>query len=193
MPIIVNRIVTDSIADYLWTPSVDGNQNLAREGISPEKISLVGNIMIDSLVMVKEKIENLGVCGRFGCRQGEYGLVTLHRPSNVDDRQSLETLCRHLVNISKKLPLIFPVHPRTLGKLKAFGISSLNEAKHIHLTDPLGYNEFMNLVINSHLIITDSGGVQEETTFLKIPCLTLRENTERPVTITQGSNRFNRV
>jgi UDP-N-acetylglucosamine 2-epimerase (non-hydrolysing) len=190
MPEEINRIVTDSIADYLWTPSLDGNQNLEKEGISPEKITFVGNIMIDSLVMAKKNIETLGMYKNFGCRQGEYGLVTLHRPSNVDNKDILELLCHHLATISKNLPLIFPVHPRTLGKLKEFEIDALTKADNIHLTDPLGYNEFMNLVINSRLIITDSGGIQEETTFLKIPCLTLRENTERPVTITQGSNRL---
>jgi UDP-N-acetylglucosamine 2-epimerase (non-hydrolysing) len=188
MPEEINRIVTDSIVDYLWTPSLDGNQNLEKEGVNTEKITLVGNIMIDSLVLMKKRIENLGVYEKLGCRSGEYGLVTLHRPSNVDSRETLEALCHYLVNISMKIPLIFPVHPRTLGKLEEFKIGSLKKADNIHLTAPLGYNDFMNLVINSRLIITDSGGVQEESTFLKIPCLTLRQNTERPVTVTQGSN-----
>ncbi len=190
MPEEINRLVTDAIADYLWTPSVDGNQNLENEGVSPEKITLVGNIMIDSFVMARKNIEMLDVYSGLGCKKGEFGLVTLHRPSNVDNGDGLARLCEHLVAISKKIPLIFPVHPRTLGKLKAFGIVSLNEAENIHLTDPLGYNDFMNLVFNSKLIITDSGGVQEETTYLKIPCITLRANTERPVTVTQGTNQL---
>jgi UDP-N-acetylglucosamine 2-epimerase (non-hydrolysing) len=188
MPEEINRLVTDAIADYLWTPSLDGNKNLEREGISSEKITLVGNIMIDSLVMARKNIEMLDVYSEFGCKKGQYGLVTLHRPSNVDSRDVLMLLCDHLVAISKKIPLIFPVHPRTSGKLKEFGIDSLDDSENIHLTEPLGYNDFMNLVFNSRLIITDSGGVQEETTFLEIPCLTLRPNTERPVTITQGTN-----
>ncbi len=190
MPEEINRLVTDSIADYLWTPSMDGNQNLENEGVSPGKIDLVGNIMIDSLVMAKPGIEGLDRYSGFGCKSKGYGLVTLHRPSNVDDKDCLGLLCDHLVAISGKIPLIFPVHPRTSGKLKEHGLTALDEAEQIHLTDPLGYNDFMSLVFNSKLLITDSGGVQEETTFLKIPCLTLRENTERPVTVTQGTNEL---
>jgi UDP-N-acetylglucosamine 2-epimerase (non-hydrolysing) len=190
MPEEINRVITDSIVDYLWTPSVDGNENLAKEGISPDKIALVGNIMIDSLVMAKKNVEMLKVYQDFGCSPKKYGLVTLHRPSNVDDQQSLQNLCTKLATISEKIPLIFPVHPRTLAKLEEFGIDTLKNAEQIHLTEPLGYNDFMNLVINSKLIITDSGGVQEETTFLQIPCLTLRENTERPITIAQGTNQL---
>ncbi len=190
MPEEINRLVTDSIADYLWTPSQDGNKNLEKEGVSPEKIFLVGNIMIDSLVMARKNIEKLDVYSTFGCEKGKFGLVTLHRPSNVDSRNVLAELCDHLVDISKKMPLIFPVHPRTLGKLAEFGIDSLSNAENIHLTEPLGYNDFMNLVFNSKMIITDSGGVQEETTFLQIPCITLRPNTERPVTVSQGTNQL---
>jgi len=190
MPEEINRLVTDVLADYLWTPSLDGNKNLEKEGVSPEKIFLVGNIMIDSLVMARKNIETLDVYSRFGCQMGAYGLVTLHRPSNVDSRDVLVRLCDYLVEISKKLPLIFPVHPRTMGKLDEFGIRALKDANNIHLTQPLGYNEFMNLVYNSKMIITDSGGVQEETTFLKIPCITLRPNTERPVTVTLGTNQL---
>lgn len=190
MPEEINRIVTDSIADVLWTPSEDGNKNLAREGVPSEKITLVGNIMIDSLLMAKPAIEKQDVCSRFGVVPGGYGVVTLHRPANVDEKVVLERLCEVLVGISGKIPLVFPVHPRTRGKLEAFGIDWLDKASGIHLTDPLGYYEFMNLVFNSRLIITDSGGVQEETTFLQIPCLTIRPNTERPVTITEGTNRL---
>ena len=188
MPEEINRVMTDSVADILWTPSPDGNENLSKEGIADEKVTFVGNIMIDSLEMAREKIETLEVCSRFGCSPSGYGLVTLHRPSNVDDKDILTKLCRKLSSISEKLPLIFPVHPRTRARLNEFGIHLPDQAEGIRLTDPLGYEEFMSLVFQSRLIITDSGGVQEETTYLKIPCLTLRPNTERPVTVTEGTN-----
>ncbi|WP_300463408.1 UDP-N-acetylglucosamine 2-epimerase (non-hydrolyzing) [Desulfobacula sp.] len=189
MPEEINRIVTDSIADFLWTPSVDGDENLIKAGIAKEKVTCVGNIMIDSLEMLRSKIENLNISGSFGLSRGSYGLVTLHRPSNVDTPEILEKLCTALSAISLKIPLIFPVHPRTLAQLKETGLESiLQMANDIHLTDPLGYKDFMNLVMGSRLLITDSGGVQEETTYLGIPCLTLRSNTERPITITQGTN-----
>ncbi len=190
MPEEINRVVTDAIADHLWTPSLDGNENLQNEGVAADKVEFVGNIMIDSLIMAKSNFEHLQLYRNFGCSPKGYGLVTLHRPSNVDTRETLEMLCGELVDVSERIPLIFPVHPRTAGNLKRFGIVSLENAKNIFLTDPLGYNEFMNLVFNSKLIITDSGGVQEETTYLQIPCLTLRANTERPVTVTQGTNRL---
>lgn len=190
MPEEINRLVTDSIADYLWTPSMDGNENLLQEGVAPEKIELVGNIMIDSLIMAKKNIEKLAIYIDFQCQRNGYGLITIHRPSNVDDKEVLKSLCKHLVKISEKIPLIFPVHPRTSAKLEAFEIDFLKNAENIHLTSPLGYNDFMNLVFNSRLMITDSGGVQEETTYLDIPCLTLRPNTERPVTVTQGTNHL---
>ena len=188
MPEEINRVMTDSVADILWTPSPDGNENLAKQGIGDEKITFVGNIMIDSLEMAREKIETLGVCSRFGYDPSGYGLVTLHRPSNVDDKDILTKLCRKLASISGKLPLIFPVHPRTRVRLNEFGIHILDQSRRIHLTEPLGYEEFMSLVFQSRLIMTDSGGVQEETTYLKIPCLTLRPNTERPVTVSEGTN-----
>jgi UDP-N-acetylglucosamine 2-epimerase (non-hydrolysing) len=191
MPEEINRMVTDSIADYLWTPSPDGDENLLKAGVSKDKIIRVGNIMIDSLEMLRSKIENLNISGSFGLNKGSYGLVTLHRPSNVDNPETLEKLCKALSDISSKLPLIFPVHPRTSAQLNKTGFKSiLQNAGNIHLNDPLGYKEFMNLVLGSRLLITDSGGVQEETTYLGIPCLTLRANTERPVTITQGTNRL---
>lgn len=191
MPEEINRIITDSIADMLWTPSMDGNENLKNEGVAEERVECVGNIMIDSLEMVREKIESKTVYKEFNCLKKEYGLITLHRPANVDNHETLEKLCIKLVDISSKIPLIFPVHPRTLSKLKKYKLKSiLKNAASIHLTEPLGYIDFMNLVFNSRLIITDSGGVQEETTYLGIPCLTLRPNTERPITITQGTNKL---
>ena len=191
MPEEINRMVTDSIADYLWTPSPDGDENLIKAGVSKDKITLVGNIMIDSLEMLRSKIENLNISEKFGLNRGSYGLVTLHRPSNVDNPEILEKLCTALSDISSKIPLIFPVHPRTSAQLKETGFETiLKNADSIHLTEPLGYKDFMNLVMGSRLLITDSGGVQEETTYLGIPCLTLRSNTERPITVTQGTNRL---
>jgi UDP-N-acetylglucosamine 2-epimerase (non-hydrolysing) len=191
MPEEINRLVTDSIVDILWTPSLDGNENLSNEGVPSEKVELVGNIMIDSLVMARGEIEKLSLYKNFKCNKSEYGLVTLHRPSNVDEKDILEILCKKLLRISEKTPLIFPVHPRTKARLDEFELTHLlEEAKSIHLIEPLGYIEFMNLVFNSRLLITDSGGVQEETTYLGIPCLTLRSNTERPVTVTKGTNRL---
>ncbi len=191
MPEEINRIVTDAIADILWTPSEDGDENLLREGIPKYKIQLVGNIMIDSLEMVREKIEKQSTYLKYGCQKNGYGLVTLHRPSNVDNPAILEKLCRELVKISDKIPLIFPIHPRTVSNLKEHNLEFiLNQCSNIHLIEPLGYIHFMNLVFNSKLLITDSGGVQEETTYLGIPCLTLRPNTERPITVTKGTNKL---
>ena len=191
MPEEINRILTDAIADYLWTPSRDGDENLITQGVAPEKIRCVGNIMIDSLVMLKPSIQDLAVYDRFSLERKGYGLVTLHRPANVDCPETLNALCQALAEIAEDLPLIFPVHPRTMDRLEKTGHKSLLEsANRICLTSPLGYKEFMNLVMNSRLLITDSGGVQEETTYLGIPCLTLRPNTERPVTVTQGTNQL---
>lgn len=194
MPEEINRIVTDSIADFLWTPSPDGNENLIREGVPPEKITHVGNIMIDSLVMLQPTIQPLKVYEQFHLEKSKYGLVTLHRPANVDHPKTLRRLCQTLEDISAKIPLVFPVHPRTMDRLEKTGCKSiLEDAEHISLESPLGYKDFMNLIMNSRLLITDSGGVQEETTYLGIPCLTLRPNTERPITITQGTNQLCKV
>ncbi len=194
MPEEINRLATDALADHLWTPSEDGDENLLREGVVPDRITRVGNIMIDSLEMLKEKFSTLDMPAQYGMKQGGYGVVTLHRPSNVDAPESLEVLCRQLIGISQDLPLIFPIHPRTRSRLEAFGLDrELNAVPGLTLTPPLGYMEFMGLVSNAKVLITDSGGIQEETTYLGIPCLTLRENTERPITITQGTNELCRV
>ncbi len=191
MPEEINRIVTDSLADILWTPSVDGDENLAREGIAAEKIIRVGNIMIDSLEMMRPKIEATKMPEQYGLAERSYGLVTLHRPSNVDDRGQLEIICATLKEISQRFPLIFPVHPRTRKQLEHFDLwHSLKQTPNLFLSEPLPYLQFMSLVFGSRLVITDSGGVQEETTYLGIPCLTLRENTERPITINEGTNRL---
>ena len=191
MPEEINRLATDALADLLWTPSADGDENLRREGVAPEKIERVGNIMIDSLEMLRSRIEAEKVYEQHGLAAGRYGLITLHRPSNVDDRGVLEQICGILSRITGKLPCVFPVHPRTRKNLETFGLmNGLEGLSGLRILAPLSYIPFMNLVFNSRLLITDSGGVQEESTYLGIPCLTLRPNTERPVTVTEGSNRL---
>ncbi len=191
MPEEINRIVTDSLADVLWTPSPDADENLAREGVSREKIHRVGNIMIDSLEMMRALIERQTTYRELDLVPEGYGVVTLHRPSNVDSPDVLKDLCVKLVRISRDLPLVFPVHPRTRKNLELNGLMAmLQKTEALHLSEPLGYIAFMNLVFNCRLAITDSGGIQEETTYLGIPCLTMRPNTERPVTISQGTNQL---
>ncbi len=189
MPEEINRIVTDSLADILWTPSSDADENLHREGVAPTKIRRIGNIMIDSLEMLRTKIEKANTVENLGLRKRHYALVTLHRPSNVDDPEKLEKTWHALEKISERIKLLFPVHPRTRKQMEFFGLSTTSN-ENLMLTEPLGYIPFMNLVFHSNFVITDSGGIQEETTYLGIPCLTLRENTERPITITQGTNRL---
>ncbi len=191
MPEEINRLVSDAVADILWTPSPDGDQNLLREGISPEKIERVGNIMIDSLEMMRPRILAESATDRYRLSSGGYGVVTLHRPSNVDRPETLARLCEVLARIAAELPLVFPVHPRTRKNLERFGLyARLAEAPGMHLDEPLSYIPFMNLVFNCRLAITDSGGIPEETTYLGIPCLTLRPNTERPITVMAGTNRL---
>jgi UDP-N-acetylglucosamine 2-epimerase (non-hydrolysing) len=192
MPEEINRLVTDAICDVLWTPSPDADEHLAREGIPESKIDRVGNIMIDSFEMMRSSIEADGTRDAMGLVSGAYAVVTLHRPSNVDHRDNLESLVGQLVAVSSDLPLVFAVHPRTRKKLEEFGLLEklAGSARQISLTGPLGYIQFMNLVRSARAVITDSGGVQEESTYLGIPCLTLRENTERPITVSEGSNRL---
>jgi UDP-N-acetylglucosamine 2-epimerase (non-hydrolysing) len=191
MPEEINRLATDAISDVLWTPSPDADENLLREGVANERIDRVGNIMIDSYEMMRSQIEADPGPANFGLERGAYGVVTLHRPSNVDDRATLTDLVTQLLSISTRLPLVFAVHPRTRKMLGEFELwQPLESAAGMRLTHPLGYVEFMALVSGAKAVITDSGGVQEESTYLGIPCLTLRENTERPITVTQGSNRL---
>ena len=191
MPEEINRVVTDALADLLWTPSPDGDENLLREGVGKEKIQRVGNIMIDSLEMMRPGVEQEKAYMAYDVRPGEYGLVTLHRPANVDKEDVLGEIVSGLCKAAERLPLIFPVHPRTRKGLDQSGlISRLTASSRIHVAEPLGYIPFMSLVFNSRIVITDSGGIQEETTYLGIPCLTLRPNTERPITISQGTNRL---
>jgi UDP-N-acetylglucosamine 2-epimerase (non-hydrolysing) len=191
MPEEINRLVTDSIADVLWTPSSDADQNLLAEGVAPERIDFVGNIMIDSYEMLRSRIEQSPALRAHGVSAGEFAVVTLHRPSNVDVRETLTMLVGQLLAVARDLPLVFPVHPRTRKQLAEFALIPALEAQpRVHLTEPLGYIDFMSLVSRSRAAITDSGGVQEETTYLGIPCLTLRDTTERPVTVSEGSNRL---
>jgi len=187
MPEEINRLVTDQIADRLFTPSADGDQNLLREGIAPERIHLVGNVMIDTLVQLLPTATTRwpGLRDRYGLDQ--YVLVTIHRPGNVDDSETLAKLVAAMLVLSREIPILFPVHPRTQQRLAAHGQSG---TKNFQMIDPLGYLDFLALERHARLVLTDSGGVQEETTYLGVPCLTVRPNTERPVTITQGTNRL---
>ena len=191
MPEEINRLATDAICDLLWTPSADGDEHLEREGVAAEKIERVGNIMIDSFELLAPKIRSAGMADRVGLARGNYGVVTLHRPSNVDDAKQLASIVDRLIDIARDMPLVFPFHPRTRQRFKDFGLSErLAAARGIKLTEPLSYIEFMSLVVDCRFALTDSGGVQEETSYLGIPCLTLRENTERPITVTLGTNRL---
>lgn len=190
MPEEINRILTDSISDLLLTTSQDADVNLANEGVPDEKIEFVGNVMIDSVFFNLEKARTSKIRETLGVKENEYAVVTLHRPSNVDDQPTFSGLLEALVVVSKEIPIIFPVHPRTRANIEKFGFAELVAASNIKLVDPLGYLDFMQLYSCARLVLTDSGGLQEETTALAIPCLTLRENTERPITIEQGSNRL---
>jgi len=188
MPEEINRLVTDSIADLLLTPSEDGNENLAREGVPMSRIKLVGNIMIDSLLANLEKVAQSTILSRLKVDKRRFIYVTLHRPSNVDNKESLVSIMRAFADISRKMPVIFPMHPRTRARLAEFGIN-LGDSN-ITILDPVGYHDSLALTQSARCVVTDSGGLQEESTYFKTPCLTLRPNTERPVTITVGSNRL---
>ncbi|CAO80559.1 non-hydrolyzing UDP-N-acetylglucosamine 2-epimerase [Candidatus Cloacimonas acidaminovorans] len=192
MPEEINRVLTDRISDILLTPSLDANENLIKEGINPEKIHFVGNIMIDSLIRHQKKAELSDIFDKLTMSQDEsYALVTLHRPSNVDECDGLKMLLTSLIEIGKHIKIIFPMHPRTKKNIQNFGLSNyVNSSKNIIFTEPLGYFDFLKLEMNAKLILTDSGGVQEESTYFRVPCLTLRENTERPITISEGTNQL---
>jgi len=233
MPEEINRLLTDAISDYLFTPSPEGDENLAKEGIPSEKIFLVGDIMVDSLLFHLDQAKSTDILSRLGlkpqssdfrssssklsvedpersrrapCSTLPYALMTLHRPANVDDKQALEKIVRGLLEVSAHFPILFPVHPRTAKQIKAFDMEGSfqfhsspdikpeeyfeNEAlkRKIHCFSPLGYLDFLNLMSNAKVVLTDSGGIQEETTVLNIPCITLRDTTERPITLTEGTN-----
>ena len=189
MPEEINRLLTDQIADLLFTPSVDADQNLLAEGIPPERISFVGNIMIDSLFRNLERARGSNIKAEMGLTDREYAVLTLHRPSNVDNRETFERVLAALEAIAALLPIVFPVHPRTRKTITQFGLDErIASATNLRLIEPLGYLDFLNLYSTARLVLTDSGGIQEETTALGIPCLTLRENTERPITVEMGTN-----
>jgi UDP-N-acetylglucosamine 2-epimerase (non-hydrolysing) len=191
MPEEINRIVTDAVADLLWTPSADADENLRNEGVPAARIERVGNIMIDSYELQRPRIVARNAHAGFGLAPKGYGVVTLHRPANVDEPAPLTAIAEALVAIAGKLPLVFPLHPRTRGRLESFGLlARLQATAGLRLTEPLGYLDFMSLVTDARLVLTDSGGVQEETTYLDIPCLTLRDTTERPITVSEGTNRL---
>lgn len=188
MPEEINRILTDAISDLLFTTSEDADENLKQEGIPAERISFVGNVMIDSLMEHMKLAGQSKVREELGVEGGEYAILTLHRPSNVDDKIVFEGILDALVEISSKLPIIFPMHPRTRAKIDEFGFAERIAKSKIKLIEPLGYLDFLRLYSGAKLVLTDSGGLQEETTVLGIPCLTLRHNTERPITIEMGTN-----
>lgn len=191
MPEEINRLATDAIADVLWTPSADADANLLRENVPADRIDRVGNFMIDSYEMLRSPIAAANMVQVFSLEPRRYAVVTLHRPANVDNADALASLIAQLSKASASLPMVFAVHPRTRKRLQQFGLmEKLENSANIRLTEPLGYIEFMNLVSNAAAVVTDSGGVQEETTYLGIPCLTLRDTTERPITIEEGSNRL---
>jgi UDP-N-acetylglucosamine 2-epimerase (non-hydrolysing) len=187
MPEEVNRIVTDAVSDWLFVSEPSGLANLRREGVDERRVFFVGNIMIDTLVACRDEIAKSTALEDFGVGERAYALVTLHRPSNVDEARTLEPILSALAAVQERIPIIFPVHPRTRKVIERL---SLPGAERLRLTEPLGYLDFMRLVSQARFVMTDSGGIQEETTFLGVPCLTLRTTTERPVTIEVGTNRL---
>jgi UDP-N-acetylglucosamine 2-epimerase (non-hydrolysing) len=189
MPEEINRLLTDQIADMLFTPSADGDENLIRENIAPKKIHFVGNVMIDTLVRLLPKagLRWPGLSSTLKIEENEYVLVTLHRPSNVDEPIMLSKIMGALEDLSEKIQIIFPIHPRTHARIAAAGMK-VRKHHRFQLIDPMGYLDFLSLQQRAKMVLTDSGGMQEETTYLGIPCLTVRENTERPVTVTIGTN-----
>ena len=198
MPEEINRVVTDVVSDYLFVSEESGRENLRREGRAEDRIFFVGNVMIDSLERFRHAWQRSEIRPRLGLESSRYGVVTLHRAANVDDASTLRDITEALTEVSRELPLVFPVHPRTRARLADTGWAPAGPEpgdervgdKGLHCLDPLGYLDFMALVAGARVVLTDSGGLQEETTALGVPCLTLRENTERPVTVEHGTNRI---
>ena len=191
MPEEINRVLTDRISDYLFTTEASGNANLKAEGVADEQVFFVGNCMIDSLVEHMEKAKQSDVLTRLGQKEGEYLLVTIHRPSNVDSEADLARTVETLMQAAERAPVLAPLHPRSTGRLEATGLGAKLEVNpRITTTGPLGYLDFLRCQMGARAILTDSGGIQEESTYLGVPCLTMRENTERPVTISDGSNQL---
>jgi len=203
MPEEINRVLTDAISDYLFITETSAEENLLKEGVAKEKIFFTGNVMIDTLLKHRQKAEQSPILGRLGLRNGKsicapYCVLTLHRPSNVDNEQIFRNILEALIEISKQAPIIFPVHPRTISRIKEFRLGGhfiqnpdlINRGPAIYCIEPLGYLDFLSLTSHARLVLTDSGGIQEETTVLGVPCVTIRENTERPVTVTDGTNHL---
>ena len=191
MPEEINRILTDSISELLFVTEQSGVENLKREGINSDKVYFVGNVMIDTLLANRDKAEQSTILEQLKLDKKKYAVITLHRPSNVDSKNGLETIVAAFEEIQKSLKLVFPIHPRTRKNIERYGLQSrVSAMNNLVLLEPVGYLDFLKLMANSAVTITDSGGIQEETTILGVPCLTLRENTERPVTITEGTNRL---
>jgi len=189
MPEEINRMVTDTLSDYLFVTEQSGIDNLCKEGISDDKVFFTGNVMIDSLVYFLEKAKKSNILNQLNINNDEYALVTLHRPSNVDVKENFEKLLNAFSEVEQDLKIVFPIHPRSRKMLSNFGLDEkISSMKNLKLLDPIGYLDFMKLMHGAKLVLTDSGGIQEETTFFGIPCITLRENTERPVTIDVGTN-----
>ena len=189
MPEEINRIVTDSVADLLLVTEKSGETNLVNEGVPQSKIHFVGNVMIDSLLHFRQKAQNSKILEQLNLVEQPYSLVTLHRPSNVDSQKSFSNILDAFNEIEKKIPIIFPIHPRTKKMIEQLGFGKkIENMKNLKMTDPLGYLDFLNIMQSAKFLLTDSGGIQEETTVLGIPCITMRENTERPVTVELGTN-----
>lgn len=189
MPEEINRIVTDQLSDLLWTPSIDGDENLLAEGIQKNKIVRVGNMMIDTLLAMENVFRDRQLNVELGI-PSPHLVITLHRPSNVDNKETLQTILHQIQLAAENYNIVWPIHPRTNKNIISFGLENYIQHKNIRILKPLGYVEFMSLISSSEGVITDSGGIQEETTYLGIPCLTVRPNTERPITITQGTNEL---
>jgi UDP-N-acetylglucosamine 2-epimerase (non-hydrolysing) len=189
MPEEINRILTDSISDYLFVTEESGITNLEHEGVSKEKIFFVGNVMIDSLVNFLSKADKSDALNKYGLKPDEYFLITMHRPSNVDSQETLQQIIKLLNFFAEKVKVVFPVHPRTMKNIQSAGLEKqLN--KNLILTEPIGYIDFLSLIKNARLIVTDSGGIQEESTYLGVQCITVRDNTERPITVKLGTNQL---
>lgn len=194
MPEEINRLCTDVLCDLLFTTDRYANENLENEGIEANKIHFVGNVMIDTLLKHREMAKKIDLMNQWGLKPGGFATLTLHRPSNVDTREKLAEILDTMGTIAQKIPIVFPIHPRTLNRVKAFGLenrfSTTSNVTGLWITQPLGYLEFLHLNLNACAVYTDSGGLQEESTVLGTPCITLRDNTERPITCTQGTNRI---
>jgi UDP-N-acetylglucosamine 2-epimerase (non-hydrolysing) len=191
MPEEINRVLTDAISDLLFVTELSGVENLRREGIADHKVHLVGNVMIDTLLRSRAQADRSVILSTLGIGKGKYAVVTLHRPSNVDDVKAFSSILAAFEQIAEDMPIIFPVHPRSRKNLEGSGLGDRAKGiTNLRLVEPLGYLDFLKLMSDSAVVLTDSGGIQEETTILGVPCLTLRENTERPITVTQGTNRL---